>query len=163
MGSTGALFGLIGALFGDFIQNYKSIIYGRMLYFLQLFLSSVIGFAIGLFPMARARRPFASVCACLTLRRWTTSPTWLAGSRACSRARPCSTVRPDRSIARIHAPLCGERDARRPAGGVRDSSGERVTAWYNLPLVVLAVILLAALYIVCESRAGSRAPRRSRQ
>jgi membrane associated rhomboid family serine protease len=51
VGASGALFGLIGSLFGDFIQNHKAMHEGKCSYFLQLVISSAIGLAIGLFPL----------------------------------------------------------------------------------------------------------------
>lgn len=51
VGASSALFGLIGALFGDFIQNHKFIMEGKWSYFAQLVFSSLIGLAIGLFPL----------------------------------------------------------------------------------------------------------------
>lgn len=51
VGASGALFGLIGALFGDFIHNYRQMEEGKACYFFQLVLSSAIGLAVGLFPL----------------------------------------------------------------------------------------------------------------
>eukprot|EP01006_Ploeotia_vitrea_P057564 TRINITY_DN68190_c3_g2_i1.p2 TRINITY_DN68190_c3_g2~~TRINITY_DN68190_c3_g2_i1.p2 ORF type:complete len:395 (+),score=184.44 TRINITY_DN68190_c3_g2_i1:116-1300(+) len=50
VGASGALYGLIGALFGDFLHNYKSMTEGRCAYFTQLVISSIVGLVIGLFP-----------------------------------------------------------------------------------------------------------------
>jgi membrane associated rhomboid family serine protease len=51
VGASGALYGLIGALFGDFLQNHKTITKGKWSYFAQMFVSLIIGILIGLLPM----------------------------------------------------------------------------------------------------------------
>jgi membrane associated rhomboid family serine protease len=51
VGASGALFGLIGALFGDFIQNFRVIREGRWCYLLQLVVVSGVGLAMGIFPL----------------------------------------------------------------------------------------------------------------
>ncbi|MES1913452.1 MAG: hypothetical protein MHM6MM_005639 [Cercozoa sp. M6MM] len=52
VGASGALYGLLGALFGDFAQNYRYIPQEhRRGYLMSLVISSVIGLGIGLFPL----------------------------------------------------------------------------------------------------------------
>lgn len=51
VGASGALFGLIGALFGDFIQNHQTMAEGKWCYLFQLIVSTGIGLAMGLLPM----------------------------------------------------------------------------------------------------------------
>jgi len=51
VGASGALYGLIGALFGDFLQNHKTITEGKMCYLLNLIISTAIGLAFGLMPI----------------------------------------------------------------------------------------------------------------
>jgi len=51
VGASGALYGLLGGLFGDFIQNYKIIANGKWCYFSSLVFSLVFGLLIGLLPI----------------------------------------------------------------------------------------------------------------
>jgi membrane associated rhomboid family serine protease len=51
VGASGALFGLIGALFGDFFHNHRQMREGKWCYFMQLVLSTGVGLGIGVFPM----------------------------------------------------------------------------------------------------------------
>lgn len=51
VGASGAIYGLIGALFGDFMQNHKIITEGKWKYLLNLVISTVIGLAFGLMPI----------------------------------------------------------------------------------------------------------------
>jgi len=51
VGASGAIYGLVGALFGDFYHNHQYIKDGKYCYLTQLIASSLIGLAIGLFPL----------------------------------------------------------------------------------------------------------------
>jgi membrane associated rhomboid family serine protease len=51
VGASGALYGLVGALFGDFFQNYKTIVEGRWMYFMSMVFSLAVGMAMGLLPV----------------------------------------------------------------------------------------------------------------
>jgi membrane associated rhomboid family serine protease len=50
VGASGALYGLIGALYGDFFQNHKTI-QNKWCYLFSLVLSTVVGLGIGLLPL----------------------------------------------------------------------------------------------------------------
>jgi len=50
VGASGALFGFLGAMFGDFFQNYKSFQESRWRYFASLCLNAVLGLLFGLMP-----------------------------------------------------------------------------------------------------------------
>jgi len=49
-GASASLFGLVGALFGDFIQNHRIMVEGKWPYFIQLCVSTIIGLVVGLLP-----------------------------------------------------------------------------------------------------------------
>lgn len=51
VGASGAIYGLVGALFGDFFQNHKTIVEGKCVYFLNLVFSLAFGIALGLLPI----------------------------------------------------------------------------------------------------------------
>lgn len=51
VGASGALYGLIGALYGDFLHNWKTMLEGRTSYFVSLVLNTALGLTIGLLPM----------------------------------------------------------------------------------------------------------------
>jgi len=51
VGASGALYGLVGALFGDFVQNYKTIVEGRCMYFSSMVFSLALGMCVGLLPI----------------------------------------------------------------------------------------------------------------
>jgi len=51
VGASGALYGLVGALFGDFVQNYKTIVEGRCMYFFSMVFSLALGMGVGLLPV----------------------------------------------------------------------------------------------------------------
>jgi len=51
VGASGALYGLVGALFGDFVQNYKTIVEGKWAYFFSMVFSLALGLAMGLLPV----------------------------------------------------------------------------------------------------------------
>eukprot|EP00475_Leptophrys_vorax_P032083 TRINITY_DN4917_c0_g1_i1.p1 TRINITY_DN4917_c0_g1~~TRINITY_DN4917_c0_g1_i1.p1 ORF type:complete len:493 (-),score=109.34 TRINITY_DN4917_c0_g1_i1:31-1509(-) len=51
VGASGALYGLVGALLGDFIQNHKLITEGKWMYLLSMILSLLVGLGIGLLPI----------------------------------------------------------------------------------------------------------------
>jgi len=50
VGASGALFGILGAMFGEFIYNFKYIRDGKWCYFTQLCLNSLFLFVLGLMP-----------------------------------------------------------------------------------------------------------------
>eukprot|EP00823_Brevimastigomonas_motovehiculus_P004635 TRINITY_DN3151_c0_g1_i1.p1 TRINITY_DN3151_c0_g1~~TRINITY_DN3151_c0_g1_i1.p1 ORF type:complete len:362 (+),score=77.26 TRINITY_DN3151_c0_g1_i1:178-1263(+) len=51
VGASGALYGLMGSMFGDLFQNYKLMEHGRCAYLCNLIFSSLVGLAFGLMPM----------------------------------------------------------------------------------------------------------------
>lgn len=51
VGASGAIYGLIGALYGDFLQNHKIMQEGKEMYLLSLILNTIIGLGIGLLPI----------------------------------------------------------------------------------------------------------------
>ena len=51
VGASGALYGLIGALYGDFLHNWKTMLEGRTKYLISLIVNTIIGLCIGLLPM----------------------------------------------------------------------------------------------------------------
>ena len=62
VGASGALFGLIGALLGDFMQNHHLMEEGKWCYLFQLIFSIVVGLVVGLFPLVRTCH--ATGCRC---------------------------------------------------------------------------------------------------
>jgi len=51
VGASGAIYGLVGALFGDYYHNHQYIRDGKHCYLLQLIFSSLLGLVVGLFPL----------------------------------------------------------------------------------------------------------------
>lgn len=51
IGASGALFGLIGSLFGDFLHNYRLMEGSAFCYLLNLIVNAAFGLAIGLLPI----------------------------------------------------------------------------------------------------------------
>jgi membrane associated rhomboid family serine protease len=51
VGASGAIYGFLGLLFGDFIQNHKTLGEGKWIYFASLMANFLIGFSIGLLPI----------------------------------------------------------------------------------------------------------------
>jgi membrane associated rhomboid family serine protease len=51
VGASGALYGLVGALLADFIQNHKLITEGKWMYLLSMILSLIVGLGIGMLPI----------------------------------------------------------------------------------------------------------------
>eukprot|EP00475_Leptophrys_vorax_P009297 TRINITY_DN16162_c0_g1_i1.p1 TRINITY_DN16162_c0_g1~~TRINITY_DN16162_c0_g1_i1.p1 ORF type:complete len:375 (+),score=89.16 TRINITY_DN16162_c0_g1_i1:81-1205(+) len=51
VGASGALYGLVGSLFGDFVQNHKTILEGKWMYFFSMVFSLALGMAVGLLPV----------------------------------------------------------------------------------------------------------------
>jgi len=50
VGATGPMYALIGALFGDFLQNYHVMLDGKWMYLFSITLSLIIGLALGFLP-----------------------------------------------------------------------------------------------------------------
>lgn len=51
VGASGALYGMVGALFGDFFQNHQTIVEGKWMYFFSMVISLVLGVGMGLLPV----------------------------------------------------------------------------------------------------------------
>jgi membrane associated rhomboid family serine protease len=51
VGASGAIYGLLGLLFGDFLQNHQTIVEEKWKYFASLVFSLIFGFVIGLLPI----------------------------------------------------------------------------------------------------------------
>jgi hypothetical protein len=51
VGASGALYGLVGGMFGDFAQNHKTIIEGKWSYFLSMVISLILGIGLGMLPV----------------------------------------------------------------------------------------------------------------
>jgi membrane associated rhomboid family serine protease len=51
VGASGALYGLVGGMFGDFAQNHKTIIEGKWSYFFSMVISLALGIGLGMLPV----------------------------------------------------------------------------------------------------------------
>jgi membrane associated rhomboid family serine protease len=51
VGASGAIYGFLGLLFGDFVQNHQTIVEEKWKYFASLVFSLIFGFLIGLLPI----------------------------------------------------------------------------------------------------------------